>query len=61
MMHVYFDHNASTPLDARVLEAMLPFLREQCGNASSRSKMMDTLIDGITISPSLPAESMAGS
>jgi len=34
--HVYFDHNASTPLDARVLEAMLPFLREQCGNASSR-------------------------
>jgi cysteine desulfurase len=36
MSHVYFDHNASTPLDARVLEAMLPFLREQCGNASSR-------------------------
>ena len=33
---VYFDHNASTPLDARVLEAMLPFLRERCGNASSR-------------------------
>ena len=36
MSHVYFDHNASTPLDARVLEAMMPFLREQCGNASSR-------------------------
>lgn len=35
-MHVYFDHNATTPLDGRVLEAMLPFLREQCGNASSR-------------------------
>ncbi len=35
-MHVYFDHNATTPLDARVLEVMLPFLREQCGNASSR-------------------------
>jgi cysteine desulfurase len=35
-MHVYFDHNATTPLDERVLEAMLPFLREQCGNASSR-------------------------
>jgi len=34
--HVYFDHNATTPLDARVLEAMMPFLREQCGNASSR-------------------------
>ena len=33
---VYFDHNATTPLDTRVLEAMLPFLRERCGNASSR-------------------------
>lgn len=36
MSHVYFDHNATTPLDERVLSAMLPFLREQYGNASSR-------------------------
>lgn len=35
-MTVYLDHNATTPLDPRVLEAMLPFLREACGNASSR-------------------------
>ena len=33
---LYFDHNATTPLDERVLAAMLPFLREQYGNASSR-------------------------
>lgn len=33
---VYFDHNATTPLDPRVLEGMLPYLREQHGNASSR-------------------------
>ena len=33
---VYLDHNATTPLDERVLEAMLPYLREQYGNASSR-------------------------
>jgi cysteine desulfurase len=33
---VYLDHNATTPLDDRVLDAMLPFLRERCGNASSR-------------------------
>lgn len=33
---VYLDHNATTPLDTRVLEAMLPWLREQYGNASSR-------------------------
>lgn len=33
---VYFDHNATTPLDPGVLEDMLPYLREQYGNASSR-------------------------
>ena len=36
MSHVYLDHNATTPLDERVLSAMLPFLREHYGNASSR-------------------------
>ncbi|MEO7726150.1 MAG: cysteine desulfurase family protein, partial [Burkholderiales bacterium] len=36
MKHVYFDHNATTPLDERVLAAMLPYLRDQYGNASSR-------------------------
>jgi len=35
-MTVYLDHNATTPLEPRVLEAMLPFLREQHGNPSSR-------------------------
>jgi len=33
---VYFDHNATTPLDPRVLEAMLPFLQGRGSNASSR-------------------------
>ena len=33
---VYFDHNATTPLDPRVLEGMLPYLTQQYGNASSR-------------------------
>jgi cysteine desulfurase len=32
----YLDHNATTPLDAGVLEAMLPFLKERYGNPSSR-------------------------
>ncbi len=36
MTHVYFDHNATTPLDEGVLAAMLPYMREQYGNASSR-------------------------
>lgn len=34
-MPVYLDHNATTPLDLRVLEAMLPYLTEQQGNPSS--------------------------
>ena len=32
---VYLDHAATTPLDPRVLEKMLPFLKESYGNASS--------------------------
>ncbi|MDP2134715.1 MAG: cysteine desulfurase family protein [Sulfuritalea sp.] len=32
----YFDHNATTPLAPGVLEAMLPYLGAQFGNASSR-------------------------
>ena len=32
---VYLDHAATTPLDRRVLDAMLPVLRSQWGNASS--------------------------
>lgn len=34
-MPIYFDHNATTPLDPRVLEAMLPYLSGPYGNASS--------------------------
>jgi cysteine desulfurase len=32
---VYLDYNATTPLEARALEAMLPYLREHHGNPSS--------------------------
>ncbi len=37
--HVYFDHNATTPVDERVLEAMLPYMKNQYGNASSRHEL----------------------
>jgi cysteine desulfurase len=32
---IYFDHNATTPLDERVLEAMQPYLKTFYGNPSS--------------------------
>lgn len=34
-MRVYADHGATTPVDARVVAAMLPFFSEVFGNASS--------------------------
>ena len=35
-MQAYFDHNATTPLDEGVLAEMLPYLKQEYGNASSR-------------------------
>src|SRR2546423_15425055 len=35
MRKVYLDHSATTPVDPRVVEAMMPYLTERFGNASS--------------------------
>ena len=34
---IYMDYAATTPIDPRVVDAMIPWLREQYGNAASRS------------------------
>src|SRR5262245_19408131 len=36
-MPIYMDHNATTPVDPRVRNAMEPFLKAEFGNASSTS------------------------
>lgn len=37
MKKVYLDHNATTPIDPRVREKMIPYLDEEFGNPSSES------------------------
>lgn len=34
---IYLDHHSTTPLDPRVLEAMMPYLTDRFGNAASRT------------------------
>ena len=36
MEHIYFDHAATTPVDARVLQKMLPYFMDNFGNPNSQ-------------------------
>ena len=45
--HVYLDHNATTPVDPEVLEAMLPYLTTAHGNPSSIHSRGNEARDGV--------------
>ena len=38
MTMIYLDNAATTPVDQRVREAMLPYLNEKFGNGSNRAR-----------------------
>ena len=42
---IYLDNNATTPLDPRVLDAMLPYLKTNFGNPSSKSHAFGWIAD----------------
>ena len=48
MERIYFDNNATTPLDPVVRETMLPYLGEHFGNPSSGHRFGEQALAGIT-------------
>ena len=47
MGKIYFDHAATTPIDPKVLEAMLPYFKKDFGNASSLHSFGQTAQNGV--------------
>lgn len=56
MALVYFDHNATTALDSRVLEAMLPWMQNQSGNPTSRHIFGRSARDAVELARAQVAE-----
>ncbi len=59
---VYMDYHATTPVDPRVLSAMLPYFSEKFGNASSRQHAFGWDAEsGVEVSRTLVARSIGAS
>lgn len=56
MTHVYLDHNATTQIEASVLEAMLPWMTTQSGNPTSRHQFGRNARDAVELSRSQVAD-----
>ena len=55
-MSIYFDHSATTPVDKRVLEEMMPYFREKYGNPSSIHSFGQEALSGVDKARSRLAE-----
>lgn len=53
---VYLDHSATTPVDQRVVDAMLPYFTEAFGNASSLHRFGQAALAGLDTSRRTVAE-----
>ncbi|MEN8135105.1 MAG: aminotransferase class V-fold PLP-dependent enzyme [Thermodesulfobacteriota bacterium] len=49
MTRIYFDNNATTPVDPEVKEAMLPYLGESFGNPSSAHRIGEIANSGVKL------------
>jgi cysteine desulfurase len=45
--NIYFDYNSTTPIDPRVLDAMLPFLKDNFANSSSTHHFGQSINDKV--------------
>jgi len=49
MQNIYLDHSATTPIDKKVLDAMMPYLQNKFGNPSSIHQLGRDAMDGVDI------------
>ena len=47
MKQIYYDNSATTQIDPRVLEKMLPYLKEEYGNSGSVHSMGQTALAAV--------------